>query len=108
MTDINSDKRKEEDSIMKTHIPGFDELFAEGGIPKRNSVLIAGGTGSGDVTKMYTVSLAEGLFKAGYTINPELHLAYTKYLHEADRIVRTRHVEDDGSVLSHFGAQSSV
>ena len=25
-----------------------------------------------------------------------------------DRIVRTRHVEDDGSVLSHFGAQSSM
>ena len=42
--------------------------------------LIAGGTGSGDVTKMYTVSLAEGLFKGGFITNPELYLAYTQYL----------------------------
>lgn len=42
--------------------------------------LIAGGTGSGDVTKMYTVSLAEGLFRAGFSTNPELYLAYTQYL----------------------------
>jgi KaiC/GvpD/RAD55 family RecA-like ATPase len=49
MADINLDKKKEE-RIMKTHIPGFDELFAEGGIPKRNSVLVAGGTGTGKST----------------------------------------------------------
>ena len=28
MTDINNDKKNEE-RIMKTQIPGFDELFAE-------------------------------------------------------------------------------
>jgi len=44
--------------------------------------LIAGGTGSGDVTKMYTVSLSEGLFKAGVVLNPELLLAYSKYYQE--------------------------
>jgi len=49
MADINLDKKKEE-RIMKTHIPGFDELFAEGGIPQRNSVLVAGGTGTGKST----------------------------------------------------------
>ncbi|HEY3429204.1 MAG TPA: glycoside hydrolase family 3 C-terminal domain-containing protein [Cyclobacteriaceae bacterium] len=42
--------------------------------------LIAGGTGSGDVTKMYTVSLAEGLFYAGIAVNPELYVTYTNYL----------------------------
>lgn len=42
--------------------------------------LIAGGTGSGDVTKMYTVSLAEGLFRAGFVSNPALYLAYSQYL----------------------------
>lgn len=42
--------------------------------------LIAGGTGSGDVTKMYSVSLAEGLFRAGIAVNPELYVAYTNYL----------------------------
>ncbi|MBI1769138.1 MAG: glycoside hydrolase family 3 C-terminal domain-containing protein [Bacteroidetes bacterium] len=44
--------------------------------------LIAGGTGSGEVTKMYTVSLAEGLFHAGFATNPELYSTYTKYLEE--------------------------
>jgi KaiC/GvpD/RAD55 family RecA-like ATPase len=43
-------EKKEEELIMKTFIPGFDELFAEGGIPKRNSVLVAGGTGTGKST----------------------------------------------------------
>jgi len=40
----------EEERVIKTYIPGFDELFAEGGIPKRNSVLVAGGTGTGKST----------------------------------------------------------
>ncbi len=42
--------------------------------------LIAGGTGSGDVTKMYTVSLAEGLFHGGFSTNGELYLSYTNYI----------------------------
>jgi len=44
--------------------------------------LIAGGTGSGEVTKMYTVPLSDGLFHAGFATNPELYSAYTKYLEE--------------------------
>ena len=44
--------------------------------------LIAGGTGSGEVTKMYTISLAEGLFRSGFSTNPELYSTYTKYLEE--------------------------
>lgn len=47
--------------------------------------LIAGGTGSGDVNKMYTVPLIDGLFRAGYSINPELYLAYTNYLETEHR-----------------------
>ncbi len=42
--------------------------------------LIAGGTGSGDVTRMYTVSLSEGLFKAGFIVQPDLQVTYTQYL----------------------------
>lgn len=42
--------------------------------------LVAGGTGSGDVNKMYTVPLADGLFRAGYSLNTDLYSAYSKYM----------------------------
>ena len=42
--DICNDKKE---GVLKTDVSGFDELFARGGIPKGNSVLIAGGPGTG-------------------------------------------------------------
>lgn len=42
--------------------------------------LIAGGTGSGDVNKAYTVSIVQGLNNAGMTPEPEISEAYTSYL----------------------------
>jgi beta-glucosidase len=42
--------------------------------------LIAGGTGSGHVNRMYTVPLVEGLFKAGYMVDPDLLTLYNGYL----------------------------
>lgn len=41
---------REEEVVLKTQIPGFDELFTEGGIPKGNVILVAGGTGTGKST----------------------------------------------------------
>ncbi len=38
---------KKSDGVLKTAINGFDALFTGGGIPKGNSVLVAGGPGTG-------------------------------------------------------------
>lgn len=48
--------------------------------------LIAGGTGSGDVTKLYTIPLSDGLFHAGINPNSELNLGYTQYLESENAI----------------------
>lgn len=43
---------------------------------------IAGGTGSGNVNRAYTVDLKEGLRNAGYSINEELEKDYLQYIKE--------------------------
>ncbi|HLP71545.1 MAG TPA: glycoside hydrolase family 3 C-terminal domain-containing protein [Bacteroidales bacterium] len=49
--------------------------------------LISGGTGSGDVNEAYTVSLAEGMRNAGYTVSENLQKLYGDYM-ELARIGR--------------------
>jgi len=43
----NVDTYTKKENVLKTDISGFDELFAEKGIPRGNSVLVAGGPGTG-------------------------------------------------------------
>jgi len=45
--EISNDKKE---GVLKTEINGFDDLFAGGGIPKGNSILVAGGPGTGKST----------------------------------------------------------
>ncbi len=44
--------------------------------------IIAGGTGSGDVNKLYTISLIEGLTNVGFKVDRELNGQYAAYLKE--------------------------
>ena len=47
MDEIKVSAKNEKDNVLITDVSGFDELFEDGGIPKGNSVLIAGGPGTG-------------------------------------------------------------
>lgn len=50
MDKVKLDNKNKKQNVLKTDINGFDKLFSEGGIPKGNSVLVAGGPGTGKST----------------------------------------------------------
>lgn len=47
---IMEENTAKKEKILKTDISGFDDLFKEKGIPKGNSILVAGGPGTGKST----------------------------------------------------------
>jgi KaiC/GvpD/RAD55 family RecA-like ATPase len=84
MNEIKTEKKKDEDIILKTLIPGFDELFTEGGIPKRNSVLVAGGTGTGKST--FCRQICYNLVTQGK------HCMYVSFEESIEKIERSMYV----------------
>jgi circadian clock protein KaiC len=67
--------------ILKTNIPGFDTLFSDGGIPKGNSVMIAGGPGTGK--SLFCRQICYNLIQAG---KPCMYVSFEE---NSDRIIRS-------------------
>jgi beta-glucosidase len=65
--------------------------------------MITGGTGSGDVNEAYSVSLIEGLEKAGYSLNTNLQQMYKAYIDAKKKETERELCYDDG-----FGANCRV
>ncbi|MCU0851152.1 MAG: AAA family ATPase [Candidatus Thermoplasmatota archaeon] len=74
-------QQKQEEIILKTRIPGFDELFSEGGIPKRNSVLVAGGAGTGKSTLCRQICYN--------LVTQEKHCMYVSFEESIEKIERS-------------------
>ena len=63
--------------------------------------LIAGGTGSGDVNRAYTVTIAQGLAAGGFAPSAPLTQAYTQYLKaEKAKLPKTKGLLDPAPVIA--------
>jgi beta-glucosidase len=63
--------------------------------------LIAGGTGSGDVNRAYTISIAQGLGQAGFVANPALSQLYAQYVKgEKAKIIKPKGLLDPAPVIA--------
>ncbi|UYZ64473.1 glycoside hydrolase family 3 C-terminal domain-containing protein [Hymenobacter weizhouensis] len=70
--------------------------------------LIAGGTGSGDVNRAYTVSPAQGLAAAGFTVHAPLSQAYSQYLRaEKAKLPKTKGLLDPAPVIAEMPLEAA-
>ena len=71
--------------------------------------LIAGGTGSGDVNRAYTISIEQGLNRAGYSVNSPISQAYAQYLRaEKAKLPKTRTFFDPVPVITELGLDAAL
>lgn len=71
--------------------------------------LIAGGTGSGDVNRAYTISIEQGLGKAGFTISSPLSQAYAQYLKtEKARLPKNKGLLDPAPVIAEMPLDAAL
>jgi beta-glucosidase len=71
--------------------------------------LIAGGTGSGDVNRAYTISLAQGLTSAGITVATAPSQAYAQYLRaEKAKLPKQRGLLDPAPVIAEMAPDAAL
>ena len=70
-----------DNSILRTGIKGFDDLFQDKGLPKGNSILVAGGTGTGKSTFCRQICYN--------AISKGKHCLYVSFEENKDRIIRS-------------------
>ncbi|QDA61570.1 glycoside hydrolase family 3 C-terminal domain-containing protein [Hymenobacter jejuensis] len=71
--------------------------------------LIAGGTGSGDVNRAYTISIAQGLTNAGLIVNAPLTQAYGQYIKgEKAKLPKTKGLLDPAPVIAEMPVDASL
>ena len=75
------EEKKEKTEILKTKIKGFDNLFKDGGIPKGNSVLVAGGPGTGKST--FCREICYNLVKENK------HCMYVSFEESKERVIKS-------------------
>jgi beta-glucosidase len=71
--------------------------------------LITGGTGSGDVNRAYTVSVAQGLTAAGLAMNAPLSQAYGQYLKaEKAKLPKTKGILDPAPIIAEMPLDAAM
>ncbi len=78
---MGEEKKGQGTEILKTKIQGFDKLFQDGGIPKGNSVLVAGGPGTGKST--FCREICYNLISEGK------HCMYVSFEENKDRVIKS-------------------
>lgn len=70
--------------------------------------LIPGGIGSGDVNRAYTISLMEGLQKAGFNLDQKLAEQYTNYITKEKSQMPERKFDDPITAVAEFSLPDSL